>query len=972
MKQIVRLAAAAVLAVASLFTLATAQPAQRVLIEEFTGAWCQYCPNGAVAIDELAQLYPDDVTVVAIHNGDGMVINPEDTDLQPYKGGYPSGALNRVYTGIYPTNWAQYIPNMIRNPAVVDVSLSKVTYNSINRSLSVTVKADFFTAMSGDFRFNLYIVEDSVVGSGPAYDQVNAFNNQQGHPFYGKGSPIKGYAHRHVVRKMMGSSWGTAGSIPATVSAGQSVTYTYTLSLNSAWKTDRIHLVGVVQQYNQNTSQRQILNSVEERLTVRSVKPGLVVPPTPYLTAKLGVTKEQEIKISNPHTAPITVDIAIDDAKSVNPGGWEVSVTPESATIPANGTVTAKISFQVPADASPALANFIVSATPRQIAGIDPKTNSTSVYCLNENSKYAYISGLVPVFNGVDKYATAFMNDAELQKGLIQLQFNEQVLAAYQSNFVLFYLPIHGGYFDQQNYQSAKIGLPIAAAPGVNFPNFAKQISGWLSAGKRVFVSAPHSLWWALDQSAASAQGKNNDAIALFSNTLGVSLSDAKARFTETQSGNNISVTIDKFNIRGVTDDVVGDQLASLGNPSTPGSGHSFWTDIMKLQTGSKSIPCFFSDEKPANIVGVRYEKDKAKLVYLTFGIEALNGGAPNDFMAKITEYLIGDLKPKLPEISSSSDVIDYGSIEVNQSQEKTIDVMNIGAAPLTVSTIEVAGIDDKNFTITDGATVPFTLDANEKRTLKVKFAPDAEKDFLASVVVTSNSGNEENNTYTMDLRGKGKVTASAKSVLTASSEKLDFGQVSESKELSVVLTNTGTKEMTVKSIEFVGGENAKFATKGFKPNTFIGTATANKKLPVTIVFTPGGSGLFGTKMIVKSEFAGGGTDEFTIDAVGEGIATGVNEDGAVSGIILTASAQPNPTATVSSISYTVGGNTPQTVAINVVDMTGREMLNLGSNTMSPGKYNASIDAAKLPAGAYYVVLRCAAETITLPFTIVR
>ncbi len=950
-----------------------AQPAQHVLIEEFTGAWCQYCLNGAVGMQEVLAAYPEDVTVVAIHNGDGMAISNIDADMGPYKSGYPSGTLNRTnIPGIYPLNWIDYIPGMIRNPASVEVSLSKVNYNSINKSLSVTVKATFYNAMSGDMRFNLYIVEDSVVGSGPQFDQVNAFNTDASHPYYNKGNPIKGYAHRHVVRNMLGSSWGTAGSIPMSVTAGQTVTYTYTTTLNSAWKPERIHLVGSVHKYNQDIAQRQILNSVEESLLIRSVKPTLAVAPSPYLIVKPGTTKEQNITVTNPHTAPITVDFAIDDAKTNNPGGWDVTISPSFATIPAGGTADVKATIVIPASTNPALANFAINATPRPTSGIEPKSNSATIFALSDNSKYVYISGLVPIYNGIDKYGSVFTANQDLQKGLVQMQFNEQVMNAYSSVFTAILLPIHGGYFDANNYQNAKIGLPIAAAPGINYPNFAKQISDWINAGKRIFISAPHSLWWAFDQTPQSAQGKNNDATALLANTLGIQLAKSQARFTETQSGNNISVTIDKFNVRGVTGDVIGDQLASLGNPNTPGAGHSFWTDIMSLTSSSKSIPCFFSDEKPANIVGIRFEKGNSKLVYLTFGVESLNGSGPNDFLDRITEYLIGDLKPKLPEISSSTDQLDFGSIEVNNSKELSVDLINIGAAPLTISKVEIAGANDKNFSMTAGA-LPVTLAANEKKSVTIKFTPDLQQDFLAALIATSNSGGVESSVYSVDLRGKGIVTGPKKSVLTSSLQELNYGKVETSKELTVVLTNNGDKEMTIKSIEFAGADKAKFATKGFKPNSFLGTAAANKKLPVAVVFTPGESGIFSATMVVKSEISGGISDEFTLNATGEGIAaSGVREDGIVSGTVLSLSAHPNPISATSIVSYSVNGAAPQIVSINIVDMTGREVMNLGNSTLIPGNYSITLDAAKLTVGAYHIVLRCATETVSLPITVSR
>ena len=49
-------------------------PKTRVVLEDYTGTWCGYCPNVTHAIDEL-RMITDDISVVAIHYGDEMTIS---------------------------------------------------------------------------------------------------------------------------------------------------------------------------------------------------------------------------------------------------------------------------------------------------------------------------------------------------------------------------------------------------------------------------------------------------------------------------------------------------------------------------------------------------------------------------------------------------------------------------------------------------------------------------------------------------------------------------------------------------------------------------------------------------------------------------------------------------------------------------------------------------------------------------------
>jgi len=140
------------------------------------------------------------------------------------------------------------------------------TYDIDTRVLTVDVTANFYADMEGDIRFNCIIVEDSLVGSGSQWDQVNYYNTTSGHPMYGLGNPIIGYVHDHVARKMLGGSWGTAGVIPNTVPKNSTYTKQYTFTFPQNYRPQHIKLVPLVQKYNADPNMREILNSEEYEL----------------------------------------------------------------------------------------------------------------------------------------------------------------------------------------------------------------------------------------------------------------------------------------------------------------------------------------------------------------------------------------------------------------------------------------------------------------------------------------------------------------------------------------------------------------------------------------------------------------------------------------------------------------------------------------------------------------------------------
>ncbi|MFI5202435.1 MAG: hypothetical protein ACHQNE_08605, partial [Candidatus Kapaibacterium sp.] len=65
------------LAVAAIAPLLLSAPStaqaqnRRVMLEEFTGAWCGWCPRGALAIQQIKEGYPGQIFAVSFHNDQG-------------------------------------------------------------------------------------------------------------------------------------------------------------------------------------------------------------------------------------------------------------------------------------------------------------------------------------------------------------------------------------------------------------------------------------------------------------------------------------------------------------------------------------------------------------------------------------------------------------------------------------------------------------------------------------------------------------------------------------------------------------------------------------------------------------------------------------------------------------------------------------------------------------------------------------
>lgn len=202
-----------------------------VIMEQFTGTWCQYCPDPNALTNTLDA---DPLVVVAKHHNADEFSSPAST---AYWGQYnanfsPMATLEQSEQGTYAANanfaaWTAEVD--LRKTGVSPVNLTiNPEFNYWTGDLSVELTANFTYGLTGDFIVNAYIVEDNVPGP-----QTNA---------------APGYIHQQVVREVLGGGSGTSGVIPATTVAGVPYSHTYTYSVPANWNWNNLRIVATVSQ----------------------------------------------------------------------------------------------------------------------------------------------------------------------------------------------------------------------------------------------------------------------------------------------------------------------------------------------------------------------------------------------------------------------------------------------------------------------------------------------------------------------------------------------------------------------------------------------------------------------------------------------------------------------------------------------------------------------------------------------------
>ena len=234
---------------------------KKVLIEEFTGAWCGYCPDGAHRVQSIIDNNNGNAIGVSLHSSDDMAIAHTNYLETTYQNtGYPSGMVDRVPFNGTTSTWNRGSWEYVVNDQLIKISSCGLAIKSeINgASATVEVHAGFNTTLNGDYRLTVYLIEDGVTGTGSGYDQRNYYNTDAESPFYNLGDPIVGYEHNHTLRAVLSESLGDAISPSSLVSGGEHIE-TYTVDLSS-YNKNNLSIVAFVTYIGSTFTEHEVMN----------------------------------------------------------------------------------------------------------------------------------------------------------------------------------------------------------------------------------------------------------------------------------------------------------------------------------------------------------------------------------------------------------------------------------------------------------------------------------------------------------------------------------------------------------------------------------------------------------------------------------------------------------------------------------------------------------------------------------------
>ena len=214
---------------------------KKVVLEEFTGIYCGFCPDGHVIGQGLHTANPNDVFLINIHTGGYAGPNgPSDPDFRTIFGnaianasglaGYPAGTVNRATfntiapqgsagsTALSRGDWAAAAALVMAEPSEVNVA-AQASYDMGTGILTVNTES-YFTAAGSAGGYNLHV---AVVMNNVAGPQSGAQNYNPGGIIPGPWNPT--YNHQHMMVHLMDGATGLEYNI---VTAGTFVPNTHT------------------------------------------------------------------------------------------------------------------------------------------------------------------------------------------------------------------------------------------------------------------------------------------------------------------------------------------------------------------------------------------------------------------------------------------------------------------------------------------------------------------------------------------------------------------------------------------------------------------------------------------------------------------------------------------------------------------------------------------------------------------------
>jgi len=213
-----------------------------VVLEEFTGHQCIFCPSGTKELLRLDSLYGEQLIPVSIHAGgfaepsagkyetDYRVLphcNVYQNEFDVASFGYPAGLVSRRNAQLETRdNWGIVLTDLADDAPLAELRL-KNYYNVDENVVRISLTVIFDQSPTKDYNLQVFVNEDHIIDWQKDFSQGD----------------IENYDHRHMLRKVVN---GTFGRALENIEGGVEVNFEYILPLEANWNPDNVETVAYI------------------------------------------------------------------------------------------------------------------------------------------------------------------------------------------------------------------------------------------------------------------------------------------------------------------------------------------------------------------------------------------------------------------------------------------------------------------------------------------------------------------------------------------------------------------------------------------------------------------------------------------------------------------------------------------------------------------------------------------------------
>ena len=221
----------------------TKVPHRKIVVEDYTGMWCGYCPRGIALMENLANTYANDFIGIAIHTG-GRI---DPLTCQDYWGkaseyrSRPSLVMNRNLLLGYFKATTEFEEEKARG-AEMDIEVSAV-WDAQKEDITVTPRVTFcIDKNDASYGFAYVLTEDSMSNSG--WSQANYYSGRTEDKgitkeldyFINAGYTIKGLVNNCVAIAAEGVHYPLRGYLTLPIEADKTQSHQYAFRNISKYK----------------------------------------------------------------------------------------------------------------------------------------------------------------------------------------------------------------------------------------------------------------------------------------------------------------------------------------------------------------------------------------------------------------------------------------------------------------------------------------------------------------------------------------------------------------------------------------------------------------------------------------------------------------------------------------------------------------------------------------------------------------